>query len=164
MMILWVLFQAFWIFLCVLSLEQVQLNLTKKRNSYLIFKYVVWLWKSILNGFDVAQYVLFCTIICIIFTSLCKNFVKLTWVLAEAFRCHGHHFQCLTEFNKVLAKWSENNTYYSARSRWTKQQHCSTVLIMPSHHGAICYLYFLNQCSSARWISFSDGSTLLFLI
>ena len=42
------------------------------------------------------KYVLFCTIMCIIFTSLCKNFVKLTWVLAEAFRCHGHHFQCLT--------------------------------------------------------------------
>ena len=29
------------------------------------------------------QYVLFCTIICIIFTSLCKNRVKLTWVLAS---------------------------------------------------------------------------------
>ena len=36
-----------------------------------------------------------CTIIRIIFTSLCKNLVKLTRVLAEAFRCHVHHFQCL---------------------------------------------------------------------
>ena len=44
---------------------------------------------------NVIIYVLFCTIICIIFTSLCKKLVKLTWVLAEAFRCHVHHFQCL---------------------------------------------------------------------
>ena len=28
-----------------------------------------------------------------------------------------------SKFNKFFAKWSENNTYYSARSRWTKQQH-----------------------------------------
>ena len=92
---------------------------------------------------------------CIIFTSLCKNFVKLTWVLAEAFRCHGHHFQCLTVLVELRTvkhwKWCpwhrkasaktqvsltkffqsevklihiivQNNTYYSARSRWTKQQ------------------------------------------
>ena len=44
---------------------------------------------------DHQVYVLFCTIICIIFTSLCKNLVKLTWVLA--------------------VKWSENDTYYSAK-------------------------------------------------
>ena len=55
------------------------------------------------------EYVLFCTIICIIFTSLCKNLVKLTWVLAEAFRCHGHHFQCLT----VLHKWMYVNIWES---------------------------------------------------
>ena len=46
------------------------------------------------------------TIIDIIFTSLCKNLVKLTWVLAEAFQCHGHHFQCLTAYGieKLLLK------------------------------------------------------------
>ena len=47
--------------------------------------------------------VLFCTIIFIIFTSLCKNFLKLTCVLAEAFRCHGHHSQCLTVLVELAA-------------------------------------------------------------
>ena len=39
-----------------------------------------------------------CTIICCInrFTSLCKNLFNLLEFLAEAFRCHVHHFQCLT--------------------------------------------------------------------
>ena len=71
---------------------------------------------SVLNARDLAshvdtehdsKYVLFCIIICIIFTSLFKNIVKLTWVLAEAFRCHGHHFQSLTvlvELCKNLVK------------------------------------------------------------
>ena len=35
---------------------------------------------------NMNQYVLFCTIICIIFTSLYKKLVKFTWVLAEAFQ------------------------------------------------------------------------------
>ena len=52
--------------------------------------------------FKILKAVLFCTIMCIIFTSLCKNFVKLTWVLAEAFRCHGHHFQCLTVLDIIV--------------------------------------------------------------
>ena len=30
------------------------------------------------------------------FTSLCKNLFNLLEFLAEAFRCHVHHFQCLT--------------------------------------------------------------------
>ena len=68
-------------------------------------------------------YVLFCTIICIIFTSLCKNLVKLTWVLAEAFWwawkwCTWHRKASAknsSKFNKFLAKGSENNTYYSAK-------------------------------------------------
>ena len=51
-----------------------------------------------------CSFVLFCTIICIIFTSLCKNLVKLTRVLAEAFRCHGHHFQCLAVLVELAAK------------------------------------------------------------
>ena len=29
------------------------------------------------------------------FTSLCKNLFNLLEILAEAFRCHVHHFQCL---------------------------------------------------------------------
>ena len=39
-----------------------------------------------------------CTIICCInwFTSLCKNLFNLLEFLAEAFRCHVHHFQRLT--------------------------------------------------------------------
>ena len=52
---------------------------------------------------DYCWSVLFCTIICIIFTSLCKKLVKLTWVLADAFRCHGHHFQCLTVLMELSA-------------------------------------------------------------
>ena len=47
-----------------------------------------------------------CTIICIIFTSLCKNLVKLTWVLAEAFRCHGHRFHLSqTDLNSYYEIW-----------------------------------------------------------
>ena len=39
-----------------------------------------------------------CTIICCInrITSLCKNLFNLLEFLAEAFRWHVHHFQCLT--------------------------------------------------------------------
>ena len=39
-----------------------------------------------------------CTIICCInrFTSLSKNLFNLLEILAEAFRCHEHHIQCLT--------------------------------------------------------------------
>ena len=85
---------------------------------------------------------LFCTIICIIFTSLCKKLVKLTWVFSRSFSmpCASFsmvdvkHWELCTwhrkasaknssKFNKFLAKWSENNTYYTARWRWTKQQH-----------------------------------------
>ena len=36
------------------------------------------------------------------FTSLCKNLFNLLEFLAEAFRCHVHHFQCLTVLNKFL--------------------------------------------------------------
>ena len=39
------------------------------------------------------------------FTSLCKNLFKLLEFLAEAFRCHVHHFQCLT-VPVELAKYS----------------------------------------------------------
>ena len=79
-------------------------------------------------------YVLFCTIICSIFTSLCKNFVKLNWVLAEAFRFHVHWHRkasaktqvSLTKFLqsevKIIHIIVQNNRYYRARSRWTKQQ------------------------------------------
>ena len=57
----------------------------------------LWMcYKIICDITQYEKYVLFCTIICIIFTSLCKNFLNLTCVLAEAFRCHGHHSQCLT--------------------------------------------------------------------
>ena len=41
------------------------------------------------------EYVLFFTIICIIFTLLCKKLVKRR-VFSRSFRCHVHHFQCLT--------------------------------------------------------------------
>ena len=39
-----------------------------------------------------------CIIICCInrFTSLCKNFLNSLEFLVETFRCHVHHFQCLT--------------------------------------------------------------------
>ena len=39
-----------------------------------------------------------CAVICCInrFTSLCKNLFNLLEFLAQAFRCHVHHFQCLT--------------------------------------------------------------------
>ena len=65
---------------------------------YFIIKNVgkdITVWEKYSLGYLVLRYVLFCTIICIIFTSLCKNFLKLTCVLAEAFRCHGHHSQYL---------------------------------------------------------------------
>ena len=41
------------------------------------------------------------------FTSLCNNLLNLLEFLAEAFRCHVHHFQCLavqvTIFSFLLA-------------------------------------------------------------
>ena len=36
------------------------------------------------------------------FTSLCKNLVNLLEFLAETFRCHVHHFQCLSKLTKFL--------------------------------------------------------------
>ena len=38
------------------------------------------------------------------FTSLCKSLFNLLEFLAEAFRCHVHHFQCLTVPGKASAK------------------------------------------------------------
>ena len=41
---------------------------------------------SILSVNEITSfYVLFCTIICIIFTSLCKKLVKLTWVFSRSY-------------------------------------------------------------------------------
>ena len=83
------------------------------------------------------------------FHLICKNFLKLTCVLAEPFRCHVHHSQCLTVKHWEWCTWHrkasakrqvssrkflqsevkiihiivQNNTYYNARSRWTKRQH-----------------------------------------
>ena len=36
------------------------------------------------------------SVCCIRFTSLCKNLFNLLEFLPEVFRCHVHHFQCLT--------------------------------------------------------------------
>ena len=45
------------------------------------------------------------TICCIDrFTSVCKNLFNLLGFLAKAFRCHVHHFQCLTLHRKASAK------------------------------------------------------------
>ena len=41
------------------------------------------------------------------FTSLCKNLFNLLEFLAEAFRCHLHHFQCLTvPVELAAASWT----------------------------------------------------------
>ena len=68
-------------------------------------------------------YVLFCTVICIIFTSLCKNLVKLTWVLAEAFRCPWQDQD--GQNNNKIFWWSQPSfsirrewMYVSIRQRW----------------------------------------------
>ena len=82
-----------------------------------------------------------CTIICCInrFTSLCNNLLNLLELLAEAFRCHVHHFQCLTV---PVEQWSEsfNTTYYSARSRWTKQLY---FIILNSSRKSLCGIIIL---------------------
>ena len=76
-----------------------------KQNTFWV---LIWRITNIkiclLHPVCVIKYVLFCTIICIIFTSLCKNFVKLTWVLAEAFRCHGHHFQSEVKIIHIIVQ------------------------------------------------------------
>ena len=62
---------------------------------------------SIVNSHDTMfepdknklQYVLFCTIICIIFTSLWKNFLKLTCVLAF---CVGVKCCCFVHLDLAL--------------------------------------------------------------
>ena len=81
-----------------LALHTSTAQLSKLQNS----SHFTWWLTKCLSIFQ-QNYVLFCTIICIIFTSLCKNLVKLTWVLAEAFRCHVHHFQCLTVLVELAA-------------------------------------------------------------
>ena len=85
------------------------------------------------------EQVLFCT-------SLCKKLVKLTWVFSRSFSMPCASFSMLdgpggtgcdvpvrgsSKFNKFLAKWSENNTYYSARSRWTKEQYLKEYFNLP---------------------------------
>ena len=60
-----------------------------------------------------------CAIICCIiwFTSLCKNFLNLLEFLAEAFRCHMHHFQCMTVTVTVKHwKWCSWHKKASAKS------------------------------------------------
>ena len=49
-------------------------------------------WKNI--SINIESIFLICCIKW--FTSLCKNLFNLLEFLAEAFRCHVHHFQCLT--------------------------------------------------------------------
>ena len=39
------------------------------------------------------------------FTSLCKNLFNLLEFLAEAFRCHMHHFQCLSVDTGTVKHW-----------------------------------------------------------
>ena len=93
-------------------------------NWFLISLFCSW-------SHNMLLFVLFCTIICIIFTSLCKKLVKLTWWCIWHRKASAKNS---SKFNKFLAKWSENNTYYSARSRLTKQQHVvvAVLFLLPS--------------------------------
>ena len=45
------------------------------------------------------------------FTSLCKNLFNLLEFLAEAFRCHVHHFQCLTALVELGPSSIENDAH-----------------------------------------------------
>ena len=87
-------------------------------RSYIRYKNVCFnfLKVQIMQFYSNVFYVLFCTIICIIFTSLCKNLVKLTWVTQVSLT------RFLQSEVKIIHIIVQNNTYYSARSRWTKQQ------------------------------------------
>ena len=73
----------------------------KITNKQKLFKLVFILHNSRIKHLIQPIYVLFCTIMCIIFTSLCK------FLQSEV---------------KIIHIIVQNNTYYSARSRWTKQQ------------------------------------------
>ena len=77
-------------------------------------------------------------------TSLCKNLFNLLEFLAEAFRCTWHRKASAKNSSK-LNKWSEsiNTTYYSARSRWTKQQETDLGI-----HGKCC----VKLCSPFWWL------------
>ena len=44
------------------------------------------------------------------FTSLCKNLFNLLEILAEAFLCHVHHFQCLTVPVELAGKACTKNS------------------------------------------------------
>ena len=93
----------------------------------LIDHFIVWLIKfSFTSRFWLSAKIL----ICIIFTSLCKNLVKLTWVLAEAFRCHGHHFQCLTVLVLILKQ----------------QKHFYIGIISAFLYTSICNRWYIEIC------------------
>ena len=72
-----------------------------------------------------------CTIICIIFTPLCNNFLKLTCVSAVAFRCHVHHSQCLTVLVELAVIPFLKLTYVLAEAFRCHVHHsqCLTVLV-----------------------------------
>ena len=117
-----------------------------KRSPPILF-HLIFLFYSLclhLHNFQAPVfYVLFCTIICIIFTSLCKKLVKLTRVFSRSFLVpcepvsmfNGHGGTPSFEIGangteKLLLKTlhllkileSEGNLiiHYGARSRWTK--------------------------------------------
>ena len=86
------------------SLLQV-MDLWVKLNRYGVFKILIIVTKKLISYIFILLFCpsWSCTIIsCInIFTSLCKNLLNLLEFLAEVFRCHLHHFQCLTVPVKV---------------------------------------------------------------
>ena len=91
------------------------------------------------------------------FTSLCKNLLNLLEFLAEAFRCHVHHFQCLTvpvelaaiSISRIPVCWLF--TYILWQKNWEQQFYrcCSAELIIlycishtDHYYTSICNVFY----------------------
>ena len=81
-----------------------------------------------------------------------QELVQFTWVLAEAFRCHVHHFQCLTVPVELGA--SAKNS-----SKLNKFLHSEVIqLIQPTRDRSIfLFLFFVVDESFWNWLA--NGST-----
>ena len=66
------------------------------------------------------------------FTSLCKNLFNLLEFLAEAFRCHVHHFQCFDGPSGTVQDQDgqNNNTFYLLIKFQHKQHYFKTIGII----------------------------------
>ena len=86
-------------------------------------------------------YVLFCTIICIIFTSICKKLVKLTWVFSRSFSMPCASFSMLLVLVEIIHiivqdQDGQNNNNYKTFSRIKQCFYCQGF----SHKAEFCNL------------------------